>query len=85
MNNNYIHEAGTKTVPIYGTTIYIGEVPLETVYGKFIAKTYQDTIHKGYIVSLVFGDLKGNHPLYIRMHSSCITSECLRSTDCDCV
>jgi 3,4-dihydroxy 2-butanone 4-phosphate synthase/GTP cyclohydrolase II len=33
----------------------------------------------------VFGDLKGNDPLYIRMHSSCITSECLRSTDCDCV
>ena len=85
MNNNLIAEAGrTTATPLYGTSIYIGEVPLDTVYGKFAAKTFQDIIHKGYIVSLVYGDLKAS-PLYIRMHSSCITSECLRSMDCDCV
>ena len=83
MNNSNIHQ-NHKKVAFYGTTIYIGEVSLETVFGTFRAITFQDLIHKGYIVALVYGDLQVS-PLYIRMHSSCITSECLRSMDCDCV
>ena len=83
MNNSYISQEH-KSIPLYGTTIYIGEVKLETVFGVFRAITFQDIIHKGYIVALVYGDLSVS-TLYIRMHSSCITSECLMSMDCDCV
>ena len=73
-----------KPQKIYGTTLYIGVVDLETRFGLFKAYTFQDLIHKGYIIALSFGDLK-SETLYTRIHSSCVTSETLRSMDCDCV
>ena len=69
---------------IFGTTIYIDKVTVDTIYGKFTGYTYQDLIHKGYIIALVYGDIK-DKTLYTRIHSSCVTSETLRSQDCDCV
>ena len=36
-------------------------------------------------MALVYGDVKAHDNLYIRVHSSCLTSETLRSMDCDCV
>ena len=69
---------------IYGTTLYIGSMPLETKYGTFEAHTYQNLIHKGYIIALTKGNLDSSE-LYTRVHSSCVTSETLGSMDCDCV
>ena len=69
---------------IYGTTIYIGQTEIETVMGNFTSFTFQDLIHKGYIIALCHGDFSVEN-LYTRMHSSCVTSETLRSLDCDCV
>jgi len=69
---------------IYGTTIFIGSSELETQYGKFTAFVFQDIIDIKYIFALVHGDLSKND-FYIRLHSSCLTSETLRSMDCDCV
>jgi len=46
--------------------------------------TFQDLIHKGYIIALTYGNIK-KEILYTRIHSSCITSETFRSQDCDCV
>jgi hypothetical protein len=62
--------------PIYGTTIYIGRNTVETDAGSFRVLTYQDLIHKGYILALVKGDLErdGNGTVYTRLHSSCVTS-----------
>ena len=62
--------------PIYGTTVYIGRSQVETVSGVFTVLTYQDLIHKGYILALVKGDLErdGNGVVYTRLHSSCVTS-----------
>lgn len=79
MNNNNMSKR-----PIYGTTIYIGETFSEMSHGTFRSIVFQDLIHKGYIIALVHGDI--NHPiLYTRFHSSCVTSETMRSLDCDCV
>jgi 3,4-dihydroxy 2-butanone 4-phosphate synthase/GTP cyclohydrolase II len=69
---------------IYGTTLYIDKICIETIYGNFTAYTYQNLIHKGYIIALTYGDIK-KEILYTRIHSSCVTSETLRSQDCDCV
>lgn len=74
----------TPEKPIFGTTIYIGSMPLDTEFGPFTCHTYQNLIHKGYVLALVYGDLKTNE-LHTRIHSSCVTSETLRSMDCDCV
>ena len=70
---------------IYGTTLYIGELDLELHVGQFRAFVYQDLIHKGYIIALTMGLDSPDVPLYSRIHSSCVTSETLRSMDCDCV
>ena len=69
---------------IYGTTIFIGSSELETQYGKFTAYVFQDVIDIKYIFALVHGSLDADD-FYIRLHSSCLTSETLRSMDCDCV
>jgi 3,4-dihydroxy 2-butanone 4-phosphate synthase/GTP cyclohydrolase II len=41
-------------------------------------------ITKGYILAIAHGDIK-SQTLYTRIHSSCVTSENMRSLDCDCV
>jgi len=69
---------------IYGTTLFIDESIIETRYGSFKMYTFQDLIHKGYIIALAYGNIK-EEILYTRIHSSCITSETFRSQDCDCV
>ena len=69
---------------IFGTTIYIDKITVNTIYGEFIGYTYQDLIHKGYVIALTYGDIKSD-TLYTRIYSSCVTSETLRSQDCDCV
>jgi 3,4-dihydroxy 2-butanone 4-phosphate synthase/GTP cyclohydrolase II len=69
---------------IYGTTVYIGSVPVDTLYGDFTINVYQDLIHKGYILALCHGEINSD-VLTTRIHSSCITSETLGSMDCDCV
>ena len=69
---------------IYGTTIFIGDSLIETEYGVFKSYVFQDVIDKKYIFALVYGDLTDNN-FYIRLHSSCLTSETLHSMDCDCV
>ena len=68
---------------IYGTTIYIGQTPLKTIFGEMTAYAFQDLIHKGYIIALTHGDIH-SELLYTRLHSSCVTSELMRSLDCDC-
>lgn len=73
-----------QTTKIFGTTVYIGSTTMDTRYGPFVCHTYQNLIHKGYILALAYGDLRAPE-LYTRVHSSCVTSETLRSLDCDCV
>lgn len=48
-----------------------------------VAYAFQDLIHKGYIVALAHGNIHAP-TLYTRLHSSCVTSELMRSLDCDC-
>ncbi len=73
-----------QTTKIFGTTVYIGSVNMDTRHGPFVCHTYQNLIHKGYILALAYGDLSAPE-LFTRVHSSCVTSETLRSMDCDCV
>jgi 3,4-dihydroxy 2-butanone 4-phosphate synthase/GTP cyclohydrolase II len=69
---------------IYGTTIFIGKLDIDTIYGKFQAYTFQDLIHKGYVIALSHGNINADI-ITTRMHSSCVTSETMQSMDCDCV
>ena len=70
---------------IQGTTLFIGSTPLDTDYGEFNVFIFQDIIDKKYVFALVYKELDKNKEIYIRMHSSCLTSETFLSMDCDCV
>jgi 3,4-dihydroxy 2-butanone 4-phosphate synthase/GTP cyclohydrolase II len=69
---------------LYGTTLKIGELEVETVFGMCKIYTFADVCFKNYIMALSFGDPNAE-TFYTRLHSSCVTSETLRSLDCDCV
>ncbi|CAF1265259.1 unnamed protein product [Rotaria sordida] len=88
MTNNEIKNLRGKTVirPLRGTTLYIAECNVDTRFGDFHAYVFQDLIGKHYIMALTYGKVKDkDKPFYIRLHSSCVTSETLRGSDCDCV
>ena len=69
---------------LYGTTLIIGSMDVETLYGKCKVFTFVDVCFKNYIMALSFGDMNSDI-FYTRLHSSCVTSESFRSLDCDCV
>jgi len=66
-----------------GTTIFIGKVNIETKISKFKTFLFQDVIDKKYIMALCYGEYKRSNA-YIRIHSSCITSETILDCFCDC-
>lgn len=80
-----LHIEKLKEHPIYGTTLYIATTHIETLFGPYTAYIFQDTLHKGYIIALAYGNIFKEKILYTRVHSSCVTSETLRGCDCDCV
>lgn len=69
---------------LYGTTMAIGSMEIETIYGVCTIHTFVDVCFKNYVMALCFGDFNSD-TFYTRLHSSCVTSETLRSLDCDCV
>lgn len=71
--------------PIYGTTLYLATCSVDMRMGAFKAYIFQDIIHKGYVIALTYGNVESADTLYVRLHSSCVTSETLRGCDCDCV
>ena len=71
---------------VYGTTLFLAKTKVPTRFGDFAAYIFQDLIHKGYVIALIHGEVRGSaEPLVTRMHSSCVTSETLGGCDCDCV
>jgi 3,4-dihydroxy 2-butanone 4-phosphate synthase/GTP cyclohydrolase II len=71
--------------PLYATTLYRATCSLDTRFGIFRAYIFQDLINKSYIIALAHGEITGPATLYVRLHSSCVTSETLRGCDYDCV
>ena len=71
-------------INLYGTTLEIGTMEVDTIFGLCKIYSFADVCFKNYIMALSYGDLTAD-TLYTRLHSSCVTSETLRSIDCDCV
>ena len=69
---------------LYGTTMAIGSMDVETLFGICKIYTFADVCYKNYVIAIWYGNLDSDI-LYTRLHSSCVTSESLRSIDCDCV
>jgi 3,4-dihydroxy 2-butanone 4-phosphate synthase / GTP cyclohydrolase II len=57
---------------------------LPTDYGLFTAIAYESTVYSRVHLALVMGDVVGDEPVLVRMHSECLTGDVFHSLRCDC-
>jgi len=62
----------------------IASAQLPTIYGDFKLYAYETTIDDETHIALAKGDLKGDKPVLVRVHSRCLTGDTFRSLRCDC-
>ncbi len=60
-------------------------VNLPSKYGDFKLHLYENTIHpEDNPIALVKGDISGEEPVLVRVHSECLTGDVFGSMRCDC-
>ena len=62
----------------------VAEAKLPTKYGEFSAIAYKSVIDPDEHLALVLGDLSGEEPVLVRVHSECVTGDVFSSLRCDC-
>ena len=62
----------------------VAEADLPTKWGHFRIVTYRDLLSGQEHVALVKGEVAGDSPVLVRVHSECLTGDALGSLRCDC-
>jgi len=62
----------------------VAEASLPTRYGDFLSIAYKSAIDPDEHVALVRGELDGDQPVLVRVHSECLTGDVFHSLRCDC-
>jgi 3,4-dihydroxy 2-butanone 4-phosphate synthase/GTP cyclohydrolase II len=62
----------------------IASTRLPTDFGEFTAVAYEATVYDRVHLALVMGDVAGETPVLVRMHSECLTGDVFQSLRCDC-
>ncbi len=62
----------------------VAEASLPTRYGDFLAIAYRSTIDPDEHVALIRGEMDGEKPVLVRVHSECLTGDVFHSMRCDC-
>jgi 3,4-dihydroxy 2-butanone 4-phosphate synthase/GTP cyclohydrolase II len=62
----------------------VAEASLPTKYGDFLAVAYRSAIDPDEHVALIKGELNGDRPVLVRVHSECLTGDVFHSLRCDC-
>ncbi len=57
---------------------------MPTEFGEFTAIAFETTVYRREHIALVMGEIAGDEPVLVRMHSECLTSDVFRSRRCDC-
>ena len=60
------------------------EIALPTEFGEFKAYGYSNIVDSKEHVALVKGDVSGDEPVLVRVHSECLTGDVFGSHRCDC-
>lgn len=68
-----------------GQLLDLGRRPIRTIHGPFELAGGINVATGATALALVRGDVGGDEPLLVRLHSSCVTSETFGGCDCDCV
>ncbi len=62
----------------------VAEAKLPTKYGEFEIIAYKSDMDPDQHVALVMGDISGEEPVLVRVHSECLTGDVFESLRCDC-
>lgn len=62
----------------------VTEAKLPTRYGEFVSVAYKSIVDPAEHVALVKGDVSGDEPVLVRVHSECLTGDVFGSLRCDC-
>ncbi len=62
----------------------IASTRMPTEFGEFTAIAYEATVYDRVHLALVMGDVAGDTPALVRMHSECLTGDVFHSLRCDC-
>ncbi len=62
----------------------ITEARLPTTYGEFTAVAYRSAVDAAEHIALIKGDISGDEPVLVRVHSECLTGDVFGSLRCDC-
>ncbi len=62
----------------------IATTRLPTDFGEFAATAYDTTVDARVPLALVMGEVAGDEPVLVRVHSECLTGDVFRSRRCDC-
>ena len=60
------------------------QTKLPTDYGEFTLHLFESKIENQHHLALVMGDVSGDEPVLVRVHSECLTGDALHSMKCDC-
>jgi 3,4-dihydroxy 2-butanone 4-phosphate synthase/GTP cyclohydrolase II len=61
-----------------------GPIEFPTKHGTFTIQAYEGTIDATPYLAIIKGEVAGEEPVLVRMHSSCLTGDILGSLRCDC-
>jgi len=67
-----------------GATLVLGRRTIDSAHGPFEVMFFRDQPRGQTAMAIVRGHIVERAPLLTRVHSSCLTSECLMAGDCDC-
>ena len=62
----------------------VADARLPTRHGSARAVAYRSEVDSAEHVALVFGDVAGDAPVLVRVHSECLTGDVFGSVRCDC-
>ena len=65
--------------------VRVAESPVPTEFGEFRMIAYESEVHGGEShVALVKGDVSGEEPVLVRVHSHCLAGDAFGTTLCEC-
>ncbi len=62
----------------------VAEARLPTPYGTFKVIGYENDLDKAEHIALVYGEIRADKDVLVRMHSKCLTGDVFGSQRCDC-
>jgi len=62
----------------------VAEAELPTEFGNFRIIAYTNKLDNNEAIAIIKGELSGNEPVLVRVHSECLTGDVLHSRRCDC-